>query len=221
VICFLGTSHAPTTLAAAARANGIPVTDDMAEADLVFVSEDTPTDSTGKRDVTQIRNLVLATADATKAPIVLSSQVPPGFTRNLGVPSVIHMAETLRIKDAEHRARFPEQFILGVPDPTSLHLPRVLLDYVYAHGEARVLVMSYEEAEFAKIAINMMLAAQVDATNRLAKAARKVGARWKPIADVLKCDKRIGPHAYLEPGRWEDSRHLLRDSVTLEEILAR
>jgi UDPglucose 6-dehydrogenase len=78
--------------------------------------------------------------------------------------------------------------------------------------------MTWEDAEFTKIAINTFLAAQVDTTNRLAAAAKMVGANWGAIACALRYDARIGPKAYLQPGRWEDSRHLMRDHVTLCEI---
>ena len=221
MICFLGSSHAPTTLAAAARSHGLRVTDQISLASLVFVSEDTPTDETGNRDLRPIKRLIDETSIRTQAPIVLTSQVPPGFTRSLNMARVIHMAETLRMKDAMQRALYPEQFIVGVPDPSEYVLPVDFMRYMYSHGNARVLVMSYEEAEFAKITINMMLAAQVDATNRLASGAAKIGARWSAVAEALRLDSRIGPAAYLTPGRWQDSRHLLRDHVTLEEILAR
>lgn len=221
MICFLGTSHAATHLSDAARANGLPVTGDMASAELVFVSEDTPTDSTGMRDLWPIRLLVEEALHGTKVPVVLTSQVVPGFTRSFNEPRLIHMAETLRIKDAEERARNPERFIIGVMfEHKEWRIPQTLQRYCQAH-KAPMLVMSYEEAEFSKIAVNMFLAAQVDATNKLAKAAHKAGARWAPIAEVLRTDKRIGPHAYLEPGNWQDSRHLLRDHITLEMILAR
>jgi UDPglucose 6-dehydrogenase len=76
----------------------------------------------------------------------------------------------------------------------------------------------YETAEFSKIAINMWLAAQVDCTNRLSAAAAKVGADWETVAKAMRLDPRIGPEAYLVPGRWQDSLHLLRDHVTLTEI---
>lgn len=221
MICFVGASHAPQTLKAAAIAKGMTITDNPEEASLVFVAEDTPTDGDGKRDLTPIRNLALAMLDATKAPIILSSQVPPGFTRRLRNSRVVHMAETLRMKDAMERAMNPEQFIFGVPDPTDYKLPLELLQYAWQHAKARVLVMSYESAEFAKIAINAFLAAQVDCANRLVEAARKVDAKWSSVADALKCDRRIGPHAYLTPGRWQDSMHLMRDAVTLKDILAR
>ena len=222
MICFLGDSHAPHTLAAAARANGLRVTEEISLASLIFVSQDTPTDEDGKRDLEPVRLLCLRALEDSKVPIVLTSQVTPGFTRNLREPArIFHMAETLRMKDAMERARNPEQFIVGVADPNEYILPREFMHYLYSHGPARAHVMSYEEAEFAKIAINMHLAAQVDIASKLAKAAAKVGARWKPIADVLRRDSRIGISAYLEPGRWQDSRHLLRDHVTLEAILGR
>lgn len=223
MICFVGTSHAPRTLAAAAVSKGLEVTYNPAEASVVFVSEDTPTNDRGERDLEPIRTLVLDTAKRTTAPLVLTSQVPPGFTRSLGMPNLIHMAETLRIKDAMKRASHPEQFIFGVADPENAILPEALTRYIEAHEPARwnVLVMPYEDAEFAKIAINMFLAAQVEATNRLSKAAEKAGANWYRVRWALQNDKRIGPLAYLTPGRWQDSRHLLRDYVTLEEILAR
>ena len=220
MISFVGTTHAAETLEAAARKKGLDVTDDPFKARLVFISEDTPTGPYGARDTEKIREL-LERYRTIKVPVVLTSQVEPGFTRLMKWPGLICMAETLRIKDAMERALHPEQFIFGVPDPKNYVMPMPLLRYCWAHEGAKVLVMSYEDAEFSKIAINMFLASQVDTTNRLAIAAARVGAKWQNVCDALRCDKRIGQHAYLTPGRWQDSSHLLRDSVTLEDILAR
>jgi UDPglucose 6-dehydrogenase len=220
MICFYGKSHAPAMLAAAAMAHGLAVTDDPKEATIIFVSEDSPTDEEGKRDVGPIRLMVDdALWHNTEAAVVLTSQVPPGFTRSFNENRLFHLAETLRMKDALHRAKWPEQFIVGVANPHEYVLPRPFCQYLLAHSSAKVLVMSYEEAEFAKIAINMTLASQVDNANRLSEAARKVGARWSAVVEALKLDKRIGEHSYLTPGRWQDSRHLLRDHVTLQGIL--
>ena len=90
-------------------------------------------------------------------------------------------------------------------------------DYLMAF-QCPVLRMTWEEAEFSKIAVNMALAAQVDYTNRLSAAAAKVGVKWENVAKALKLDSRIGPRAYLVPGRWQNSPHLLRDAMTLSEI---
>lgn len=213
-LCFLGTSHAAQHLSRAAVEKGFELCAILRDADLVFVSEDTSTNASGQRDMRQILEL-LTIARRHDAPIVLTSAVDPGFTRSLGF-DLIHQAETLRIKDAEERARNPEMLIVGVRE-TSLPLPHEYWTYLKAF-DAPVFKVTWEEAEFAKVAINCFLAAQVDCTNRLAAAAEKVGARWPLIAEILRTDGRIGRLAYLEPGRWQDSRHLVRDMVTLASL---
>lgn len=233
-IAFLGTSHAAQHLSAAAAAKGFDIVP-PADAPLIFVSEDTPTDSEGRRDLDAIRQLVdHARRHMDHATVVITSAVPPGFTRAearaiakernpehwaLDDFPIWHQAETLRIKDAEQRALNPEMLIVGGWSRRSV-IPDVYMHYLCTWG-CPVLQMLYEEAEFSKIAINMCLAAQVDTTNRLAAAALKVGARWDEIKRALIHDRRIGEHAYLTPGRWQDSPHLLRDAVTLAEIEAR
>lgn len=213
-LCFLGTSHAAVHLRYAAAVKGFEITGPSA-AELVFVSEDSPTDATGRRHMAPIVDLVRQ-AEALGVPIVLTSQCEPGFTRRFGIARLYHQAETLRIRDAVARALAPEMLIVGCREPAAA-LPPCYRAYLAAFG-CPVLTMTWEEAEFAKIAINVTLAAQVENTNRLAAAAVKVGARWPAIAEVLRHDSRIGPRSYLEPGRWQDSLHLLRDHVTLESL---
>ena len=212
-LCFLGDSHAAHHLSQAAAEKGFDLVS-IEQAELIFVSQDTPTDEYGRRDLTQILALVHQ-ARLAMAPIVLTSAVQPGFTRARGFP-LWHQAETLRIKDAEERARNPEMMIVGC-DKGNEPLPDAYREYLEAFI-CPIIRVTWEEAEFAKIAINCFLTAQVECTNELAKAAAKVGADWKNIANILRHDKRIGPYAYLEPGRWQDSRHLLRDMRTLAEI---
>ena len=210
-ICFIGDSHAPKILAAAAMSKGFNLTNHIEGADLVFVSQDSKVADSGKRDLSVIEAMVRMAHPRRRldAPLVLTSQVTPGFTRSLYIHPIYHMAETLRIKDAMERALNPEQIILGMRDE-SAPLPKVLDEYCAAFG-CPVLKMSFESAEFAKIAINMFLASQVDCTNMLSDVAKKVGADWEAVRKVLANDKRIGPHAYTVPGRWQDSKHLLRD----------
>ena len=197
----------------AAIKRGHEVTFNAKQADVVFVSEDTPTDANGVRDLQPIYELIDVARGIGK-PIVLTSQVPPGFTRALGIDKIHHQAETLRIKDSEERAYSPDYIAVG-GNESQWHPTYV--KYLYSFG-CPVLPMSFESAEMTKIAVNMMLAAQVDMTNKLAAAAAKVGADWYRVKHALALDKRIGPHAYTTPGRWQDSLHLLRDHVTLEAI---
>lgn len=216
MICFLGDSHAPKMLRRGAEYHRIPVTEDASEADVIFVSQDTPTHEDGTRSLETIRKLVGSAVRRTRAEktIVLTSQVPIGFTRSLGVP-IYHQAETLRIKDAFIRAIYPEQHIVGCEDPAAF-LPETYLEYLEAF-KCPIHKMTYEEAEFSKIAINLTLISQVENTNRLSEYAEARGISWDVIQKVLANDKRIGPYSYLEPGRWQNSPHLLRDYVSFNE----
>ena len=206
MICFLGDSHAANTLREAARQRGVPI-GLVGESDLIFVSQDTPTDETGKRDLEPIIKLVRF-AESFGKPIVLTSAVPVGFTRSLGIKHIWHMAETLRIRDAMERALRPEMYIVGSANRT-IPCKEVLL-YMLA-TPARAHYVTYEEAEYAKIAINVHLAHQVHVANQLAAKASILGCDWERIKRILQNDKLIGPHAYLDPGDPLASRHILRD----------
>jgi UDP-glucose 6-dehydrogenase len=214
---FLGETHAAHHLAAAASGKGFEVVPIDSDPELVFVSMDTPTDEHGNRDLIAIVDLIYqAVLPKPRPPVVLTSAVPPGFCRDFGMSDLIYQAETLRMRDAEDRARNPEMLIVGVREP-HVGLPHVYWTYLKAF-DAPLFKCTWEEAEFAKVAINCWLASQVDCTNKLSQAAAKAGVRWSVISEILKTDSRIGRNAYLEPGRWQDSRHLVRDMVTLESI---
>ena len=219
MIYFVGTSFAPIHLRIAATLRGLKIAEKIGDADLVFISEDTPVKASGERDLQPIRQLIIQTVlcDAhPEATIVLTSQVPPGFTRATGGGRLYHMSETLRVKDAAERALHPEQFIVGCLNPEK-PLPLVFLNYLIAFN-CPVFQVSYEEAEFAKIAINMTLAAQVDNANHLSAVAARVGANWEKVANILRHDRRIGHYSYLEPGDWKQSPHLLRDYMTIKNL---
>lgn len=211
MICILGESFAPDIFRKAARYHGILLTDDPMEADVVFISQDTPTDESGHRDLQPIREMVGNVQ--TNGTLVLTSQVPVGFTRSLGRP-IYHQSETLRIRDAFTRAIYPEQFIVGCADRWE-QLPRAYLEYMRVF-KCPIEVMTFEEAEFCKIAINMTLISQVENTNKLHAYATQRHLKWEEVRRVLRQDKRIGAYAYLNPGSWKDSRHLLRDWVSFE-----
>ncbi len=215
MLCFLGDSFAANHLREAARNRGFMITGDPEEAHIIFISQDSDIGPHGERGLDKVRELI-ETAKLYHPILVLTSQVPPGFTRSLEIPDIYHQAETLRVKDAAQRAAKPEQFIVGCADPKA-GLPVSYVEYLMAFP-GDIMKVTWEEAEFAKIAINMTLASQVENTNRLWAAASKCGADWNNIVPILQRDKRIGKHSYLEPGDWKKSQHLLRDYVTLKEI---
>ena len=214
-LCIIGDSFAPKTFREVWPHLGF-VLAPLEEAELVFFSWDTPIDPQGNREQELFRETIKTVFSRIQVPLVLTSQVTPGFTRSLGIP-IYNMAETLRIKDATQRALKPDYFVFGC-EQTNRALPDEIKRFVSMFWKVYAISVSWEEAEFSKIAVNMTLASQVDNANRLSKAAEKIGVHWNTISHIIGHDKRIGHESYLTPGRWQDSQHLLRDYVTLKEI---
>lgn len=208
---FVGTSHLAKTLRRAAALRGLDVV--PSGADLFFVAEDVLDHS----DTSLVHVLFEQLLLDVSVPIVLVSQVPPGTTRKWAgdqTHRVFYQVDTLRLKDALHRAVYPEQIVIGCADPT-IPLPLAYQEYLMAF-DCPVLQMSYESAEVAKCGINYVLAKQIEAANHIADAAYVTGADYDDVERVLRNDSRIGPDAYLKPG--QPNQHLNRDVNTIRHL---
>lgn len=192
----------------------------LSSQDLVVVATDTPTDEKGGRDYTNLitRLRTLDDMNYRKINTLLLSQVYPGFTRsqNLSAP-VFYQVETLVFGNALHRARNPEQIILGVNDVQD-EIPENLLS-LYKKFKCEIKAMVYESAELAKIAINIMLIFSIVGSNVLVRLANTCGADWKDIEQILRGDARIGPLSYISPSLGISGNNLPRDASALNEIL--
>jgi UDPglucose 6-dehydrogenase len=197
---------------------------DLAGCAVVYVAEDVPTDEQGLSTLDTIVTLA-ETVGRTLSPqacLVVLSQVPPGFTRSLDVvpPSRrFYQVETLIFGRAMERALRPERVIIGSADPSAL-LPAPLGEFLGAFG-CPILPMTYESAELAKIAINLLLVASIGMTNTLAELCERIGANWHEIAPALRLDARIGRHAYLSPGLGLAGGNLDRDLTTARALADR
>lgn len=218
-IFIAGNSHLTHYTKIGAAFRGLNVCNKTEDADLILIAEDTPTDDRGIRDLTHIQYLVTAFCNSEK-PVILMSQVPPGFCRKQNRENLYHYPETLRIKDSYERACNPEYILIGSMSGEQALIKFEVYQYITAF-KCKTFACTYEEAELAKIAVNTHLSMQVEYANRMEAVYKKFDGDWNSptgMSHVLRLDKRIGPHAYLTPGRWQDSLHLLRDSVTLKEI---
>ena len=191
--------------------------------DLLFVVSDVLTDEEGKSDLHKVRQLTdLAVAYASsECPIVIRSQVPPGFTREYAQRGrqVIYQVETLVFSEAVTRAVNPDRHIIGVEN-RDLPLPGVFSDWLQMFP-APFHVMSYESAELAKISINLFLAASVSTTNSLAELCENLGATWAEVVPALQEDPRIGKFAYLKPGLGISGGNLERDLASFRLLAGR
>ncbi len=190
------------------------------EADLVFIAIDTELGEHGDNDESEASRLleaVTAVVDP-NTPIVIASQVRPGFTRRHAVihDSLFYLMETLIFGSGLARAMSPERYVVGTKDPDR-ELPPALYNFLQA-AQCPLYIMSYESAELTKLAANFVLAANVTAANSLAELAEKVGADWGQIESALRADSRIGAGAYISAGLGLGGSNLSRDLFGLKDM---
>jgi UDPglucose 6-dehydrogenase len=195
---------------------------------IVVFATDVPTDENNRSDIAPI----LAGIDQALphlrqgVTIVVMSQVPPGFTRQLGLRiqaarpgfafQLYYQVETLIFGDAVRRCLSPERFIVGCADPRA-PLPAGWRAGLEAFG-CPICPMSYESAELTKTAINLYLISTVTYANAMADLCERIGADWSEVVPALRLDRRIGPAAYLQPGLGIAGGNLERDLVTLRTL---
>ena len=195
-------------IAAGVAAGRLSFTADPAEAlrdaELVWIAFDTPVDERDEADVAWVRARLQAAGDAVPrgAMVVVSSQVPVGFTRALArdwAGRGLRFAcspENLRLGKALEAFRRPERVVVGLADPAD----RAAFAAVFEPLSPRVEWMGLESAEMTKHALNAFLATSVGFANELARLCEVVGADAREVERGLKSEGRIGPKAYLSPG---------------------
>jgi UDPglucose 6-dehydrogenase len=196
----------------------------LAASALAYVAPDVPTTESGASDLSPVSELlahVCAVMPET-SPIVLLSQVPPGYTRARARERglLFYQVETLIFGRGLERAMHPERTIVGAPDAGTA-LPPVYAAHLARFGDVPVLVMRYESAELCKIAINLCLASHLCTANALAELCAGIGADWGEIVPALRLDARIGPQAYLAPGLGIGGGNIGRDLATVRSLSTR
>ncbi len=189
--------------------------DAVRDADVVWVTFDTPVNERDEADVGFVRARLDAIAPMLQRGtlVLISSQVPVGFTRQLEVEwhdKGLHFAyspENLRLGKAVDVFRKPERIILGARDAST----RARLAELFAPFCERLEWMSVESAEMTKHALNAFLATSVTFINEVARLCEVVGADAKEVERGLKSEARIGQRAYLSPGAAFAGGTLARD----------
>lgn len=178
------------------------------DAEVVWITFDTPVDADDQADVACVIDRVAAVLPFVRegAVILLSSQLPVGSAR-----VIENRAHALRPSAAIGVAVSPENLRLGTALDVFLHPDRVIvgvrserdravLSALFAPVTNRLEWMSVESAEMTKHAVNAFLATSVAFINELSAIAERVGADARDVARGLKTERRIGPYAYLSPG---------------------
>jgi UDPglucose 6-dehydrogenase len=182
---------------------------------ILWIAFDTPVDDQDQADLAFLRARLEAIADFIPRGtlVVLSSQVPVGFTRSLQEKwhgrglRYAYSPENLRLGKALDSFRKPERVVVGLSDQQD----QPLLNELFAPFCSRIEWMSIESAEMTKHALNAFLAASVAFINELARLCEATGADAKEVERGLKSEGRIGPRAYLSPGAAFAGGTLARD----------
>jgi len=191
---------------------------ELQNCDLIYVSIDAPVNILGEVDVTPVKDYYFKLIEIIpeSIPIIILSQVNPGFTRQLESQrkNTYYQMETLIFGQGIERALSPERYVLGSADK---EIPDSIRNFL-SIDNCELFIFSYESAELSKLAANFFLASTITATNTLSELATKLGADWNDIAGALKMDKRIGKYAYLKPGLGIGGSNIIRDLVGLKKL---
>jgi UDPglucose 6-dehydrogenase len=213
-------------IASASLSFSTDVENSLADAEVVWVTFDTPVDEEDRADVDyvhkQVERLFPYLEDRTL--VLISSQLPVGSTRELKntfqqrFPDkevfFAYSPENLRLGKAIKVFTQPDRVVVGCEDTTARHLIEELYKPFSPHFEW----MSIESAEMTKHALNAFLAVSVTFINEIAALCEQVGADAKEVEHGLKSDVRIGSKAYLSPGGAFSGGTLARDIHFLDEL---
>lgn len=213
----------------AGRLHFVPSVEKAVEdAEAIYVTFDTPVDDNDRSDLAPIFAAVDAIVhSAARIPpnvlIVVMSQVPAGTlaqlaTRFAAAPELgarlIYQPENLRLGQALETFLAPDFMVVGSLDPDDAQEFLRLYTKISTHA----LPMSWESAELSKHAVNAFLATSISFANELSDLAEVTGADVREVIQALRHDRRIGPHAFLDPGPGFSGGTLARDVQTLREL---
>ena len=187
----------------------------LKEARIFWLAIDTPVNDNDEADIPTVRARLEGVAGAIQPGtlVLISAQVPVGFTRELEQAweakglRYAYSPENLRLGKALDSFRKQERVIIGLRARTDQPLLAELFSPFCQHIEW----MSVESAEMTKHAVNAFLASSVAFINELARLCEVVGADTKEVERGLKSEGRIGPKAYLSPGAAFAGGTLARD----------
>lgn len=198
----------------------------VAAAEIIWITYDTPVDETDRADVEYViqRVTTLFPFVSEGALVLISSQLPVGSTRRLeeiyrrvrpgGTATFAYSPENLRLGKAIEAFTRPERVVGGVRTAEG----RTRIERLLRPFAERIEWMSVESAEMTKHALNAFLATSVVFINELSALCEHVGADAREVERGLKSDGRIGPRAYLRPGLAFAGGTLARDVAFLVDI---
>ena len=185
----------------------------IAEADIIFVSVNTPTKSFGQgagraADLQYWEKTARQILEnSTSAKIVVEKSTLPVRTAE-AMEQILNfnttglhfdiisnpefLAEGTAIQDMEN----PDRVLIGGKDsPSGQQAIQTIVD-IYAHWvpRERIVTTNLWSSELSKLAANAFLAQRISSINALSALCEKTGADVNEVAHAIGMDRRIGPH---------------------------
>ena len=193
------------------------------EADMLWLTTDTPVNENDESDVNSV--LMQFRHAAPHLPpgalVLISAQLPVGTCAGLEKEfPALHFAcspENLRLGKAIDAFEKADRAVVGIRNDAK----KELLEKLFAPFAQQVLFMRTESAEMVKHALNSFLALSITFINEIALLCEHTGADAREVSAGLKSEARIGPKAYLQAGVPFAGGTLARDVVTLSKLAGR
>jgi UDPglucose 6-dehydrogenase len=192
---------------------------DISQADLVWVTYDTPVDEEDKAEVNVVVDKIIGLFPylKKKACLLISSQLPVGTIKGLETVladkwreikvNVACSPENLRLGKAIEVFENSERIVVGIRNAEVKNLLAMVLDQFTDN----IIWMTVEGAEMTKHAINAFLAMSVVFANEMASLCEQTGVDAFEVEQGLKSENRIGRGAYVRPGNAFAGGTLARD----------
>ena len=171
--------------------------DDINQADIVFVSVPTPPASDGSSDLSALESVFKKLVE--NKIVVIKSTVPPGTTENFQkkyrMHKILFNPEFLDAKFNWEQFIKPNRQIIGSTAESEDVSGLILSLLPDAPFKSEI---GATEAELVKYASNVHYARKVNLVNVIASLAEKLGANYDNVRQAMAADHRIG-NSHLDP----------------------
>jgi UDPglucose 6-dehydrogenase len=198
----------------------------LQQAEFVFIAIDTPVNDLDEPQLESVLGAARQVGQFWDSGSILcvTSQVPVGTCESLAALvsqqksgarcDVAYIPEFLRLGDAVNTFFHADRFVIGANAPEVTERVAQL----YLPLGRPVLRIGLRSAEMTKHACNCFLATSISFINEIADLCDRVDADSLEVAQAMKLDRRIGPHAFLSPGLGFAGGTLGRDLCAVEEL---
>ena len=214
---------------------GSSISEVVAKCDISFVCVDTPTNTDGKQDISQVMSAIhpilksLETARKYHLIVIRSTLLPRTIQGRIIEYSktnstllfgkdydICYNPEFLRQNSALEDFLNPDRVVIGIDHRRKSSIEPLLK--IYQPICRDIIVTNYESAEMIKYVSNCFLSLKISYFNEMAKVCNKIGADETIVSLGAKMDKRIGEYG-TEAGRPFDGKCLPKDTLAFKEFI--